>query len=389
MADVTVRKKGNGRYEVRWREIGGRRRGRTFDRAGDADKFSTKVRRTQQTAGLVELDVDNPITIGEYVEVWWRRHAMPHLAENTRRVYARVWETHARETLGGVPVKLARTSTFEDLQLALLERDPPVGAETIRKLMTMLQSVMALAVRDETLPTVTVNVVAAVRRPSAPRRRGLAVWPTTVEAIRSARWQTGTKRIRTVTMTQQDAVLVSLLAYGGLRPEEALALVWGDITARHIRVERAVALGEIRKDDAVKRHDRSVRLLQPLAEDLRAWKPARGAIPLPNQLLFARRDGGVWQDHDWRNWRKRVFQPAAEAAGLLRARPYDLRGSFASLLIQEGRNVVDVAKQLGHTPETCLRYYARLFDEAPEHPVPAEEAIRAARRQRAQERLAV
>jgi hypothetical protein len=33
-----------------------------------------------------------------------------------------------------------------------------------------------------------------------------------------------------------------------------------------------------------------------------------------------------------------------------------------------------------HPPETCLRYYARLFDEAPEHPVPAEEAIRAARR---------
>jgi integrase len=112
-------------------------------------------------------------------------------------------------------------------------------------------------------------------------------------------------------------------------------------------------------------------------------------IPLPNQLLFSWRDGGVRQDHDWRNWRTRVFQPAAKAAGLVHARPYDLRGSFASLLIQEGKNVVDVAKQLGHTPETCLRYYARLFDEAPEHPVPAEEAIRAARRQLAQERLAV
>jgi integrase len=71
------------------------------------------------------------------------------------------------------------------------------------------------------------------------------------------------------------------------------------------------------------------------------------------------------------------------------ARPYDLRGSFASLLIQEGKNVVDVAEQLGHTPATCLRYYARLFDEAPEHAVPAEEAIRAARRHLAQERLAV
>jgi hypothetical protein len=54
---------------VRWRETGGRRRGRTFDRAGDADKLATKVRRTQQTGGMVELDVDDPITIGEYAEV--------------------------------------------------------------------------------------------------------------------------------------------------------------------------------------------------------------------------------------------------------------------------------------------------------------------------------
>jgi integrase len=210
-----------------------------------------------------------------------------------------------------------------------------------------------------------------------------------VEAIRAASWDTGTKRKRTVTMTPQDQVLVSLLAYAGLRPEEALALLWGDISARFIRVERAVALGEIREDDDVKRHDRSVRLLLPLAEDLRAWKAARGAIPLPNQLVLPRRDGRVWQDHDWRNWRKRVFRPAATAAGLTKPRPYDLRGSFASLLIQEGKTVVYVAKQLGHTPETCLRYYARLFDEAPEHPVPAEDAIRHARQERAQERLAV
>ena len=115
-------------------------------------------------------------------------------------------------------------------------------------------------------------------------------------------------------------MLVSLLAYAGLRPEEALALVWGDITARHIRIERAVALGEIREDDVVKRHDRSVRLLQPLAEDLRAWKPARGAIPLPNQLLFSRRDGGVWQDHDWRKRSARLLRLAAHPGGQERRR---------------------------------------------------------------------
>jgi hypothetical protein len=173
MADVSVKRKPNGRYEVRWRDQG-RRRGRTFDRAGDADKFATKVRRQQQTGGLVELDVDNPITLGEYVEVWWRRHAMLRLSENTRRVYGQVWEKHARERIGGVPVKLARTSTFEDLMVQLLEQEPPVGTEAIRKLMTMLQSVMAHAVRDDALPAVTINHVACTGR----RRRAGAAWPS-------------------------------------------------------------------------------------------------------------------------------------------------------------------------------------------------------------------
>ena len=53
----------------------------------------------------------------------------------------------------------------------------------------------------------------------------------------------------------------------------------------------------------------------------------------------------------------------AEAIGRAKARPYDLRHSFVSLLIAEGRTVIDVAQQAGHSPETCLRYYAHLFAE--------------------------
>jgi hypothetical protein len=49
-----------------------------------------------------------------------------------------------------------------------------------------------------------------------------------------------------------------------------------------------------------------------------------------------------------------------------------------SLLIQEGRTVVDVATA-GHTAETCLRHYARLFRDAPADRVSAEVAIKQAR----------
>jgi integrase len=373
MADVTVRTKSNGKKEVRWRELNGRRRGRTFDRARDADRFATEIRRLQQLGGVVELDDDNTVTVAEYVEVWWRRHAIPHLAQNTRKVYAHVWDKHGLEPLGGIAIRSLRVATIEDLVADLLKRS--VGAQTIRKLLTMLQSVLALAVRDDELPSVTTNVLAAVPRPRVPRRRGIVIWPTTIEAIRGA-------------MPVRDATLVAVLAYAGLRPEEALALEWRDVTDRYVRVERAVALGEIRQDDPRKRHDRSVRLLAPLAEDLAAWRLA-SRPPSDRALVFPRADGTYWLDHDWRNWRKRVYQPAAKAAGLIGSRPYDLRGSFASLLIQEGRTILYVATQVGNNPETCLRHYARLFDEAPDEPISAEDAIRAARCNDCQLRLAV
>ncbi len=51
------------------------------------------------------------------------------------------------------------------------------------------------------------------------------------------------------------------------------------------------------------------------------------------------------------------------AVGLKGARPYDLRHSFISLLIHEGRSVVEVARQAGHSPTMTLDVYAHAFDE--------------------------
>ena len=76
------------------------------------------------------------------------------------------------------------------------------------------------------------------------------------------------------------------------------------------------------------------------------------------------RDGAFWRETDWRNWRRRVFRPAADAVGLVGARPYDLRHAFASLLIAEGRmSIVEIAAQLGHNPTVCLDIYGHEMAE--------------------------
>jgi integrase len=87
----------------------------------------------------------------------------------------------------------------------------------------------------------------------------------------------------------------------------------------------------------------------------------------------------LWRETDWRNRRRRVFRPAAAAAGLPSARPYDLRHSFASLLIAEGRmSIVEIAAQLGHSPTVCL--YGHVVTERwSGENRPAEDLIAAAR----------
>src|SRR5215213_9166576 len=89
----------------------------------------------------------------------------------------------------------------------------------------------------------------------------------------------------------RDAALLSVLAYGGLRPGETLALRWGDVRDRTLLVERAASLGDV-TDTKTKAH-RTVRLLTPLASDLRERRMAAGRLST-NALICPRSGGGVW-----------------------------------------------------------------------------------------------
>ena len=90
--------------------------------------------------------------------------------------------------------------------------------------------------------------------------------------------------------------------------------------------------------------------------------------------------GTLWTDYDWRNSRNRVYRPTAEGVALAGTRPYDLRHSFASLLIHEGVSVIEVARQVGNSADVTLTTYAHVFEEfEPTERVGACDAIEAAR----------
>jgi integrase len=82
-----------------------------------------------------------------------------------------------------------------------------------------------------------------------------------------------------------------------------------------------------------------------------------------DQLIFPRRDGHVFRDTDYHNWRRRQFGPLTQAAEVVGATPYTLRHSFASLLVQAGWNALEISHEMGNSPEVVQRDYSHLFRE--------------------------
>jgi integrase len=357
---VDLHQKPGGRYELRWRE-GGRRRGRTFDRKKDAENFEADRRRRKQ---LGQAAVPDDVMLREFVETYWRLHAVPNLASSTRDFYARTWAKHILPRLGDYTVRELtprRLHRFrEELERA------GVGTATVRKAMAIVQSILSFAVAEE---LVEYNAAASVRKPRYERAREPHIFsPAAVEQMRSR-------------LGQRDATLVSVLAYSGPRPEEVVCrLTWADIGEQAIRYR-----------DQKRHRVRFTPLLEPLAEDLREWFLACGR-PSPQVPVFPAHDGAFWDKDDWANWRGAVWKSRPErkysrtrikpTVGCAPAgtRPRDLRSSYVTLRVYEGVPLTTISREVGTGVAMIERHYAGVIQNWDGVQVPAEQQIRAARR---------
>lgn len=340
-------------FEVRWREAG-RQRSRSFPTRAQAKAFDDQIDQVRRQGELADELRKRRVTVAHLVALWWQQSS-GGLSDRTVEAYAYYFDTRILPALGS---RRAAGITGAQIEAVIDDwRKRGDGDPTILKALAALQAVLSLGVRDGIL---TSNPVSAARKPRQQRTRvPYLVKPADVEVMRLALQRQGRER---------DVVLLDLLAYAGLRPEvEAVRLPW-----RNVRDRSLVVRGK-------RDRERSLPMLAPLAVSLTAWRLRCGS-PAGDALVVPTAEG-PWTPDDWRNWRRRVFRPVAVAAGLpADVRPRDLRGSFVSLLVHEGRSIVEVARQLGHSPEICLRDYAQVFDDFdPAARRPATEIIAEAR----------
>jgi integrase len=373
------------RWRVRWRDPSGKMNSRSFLTFDEASGFDAQV-RIAKLRGTAPLQRTKR-TLNEAFEEWQALRGR-ELATATLTTYRALWRRHVAEDLGLMPLSAleANPKLIEEAMSRML---PPgsiagdsKGSAARRKAIFVVSAVLRAATEWR---WINANPLANLRKPSAPptrSKRPLA--PIVIERIRHevrARRSLDADGVRSL----GDACLISVLAYGGLRPQEALALTWADVQGSGITIDKAVADGRVSRTKTGK--SRLAPLVEPLAADLREWRKACGD-PAGRAFVFPGDGGEPWSATQFRNWRSRVWRPALErlAEGddalshLREARPYDLRGSFVSLQLRAGCSPVEVASWSGHAVRVMYEHYAGVIHELIDQPrVPATEEISHAR----------
>jgi len=154
---------------------------------------------------------------------------------------------------------------------------------------------------------------------------------------------------------------IALLAVTGLRFGEFAALRVGDfdVTRRRLMIRASVSVvGSTMVWTTPKTHrTREVSVPPSLVPALLSRCDGRPA----DAVIFTSANGQVLRLN---NWRRRVFAPACENAGIAGLRPHDLRHTAASLAVRSGANVKVVQRMLGHASAAMtLDVYSGLFDD--------------------------
>lgn len=359
-----VNKHGTAAYEVRYRDSG-HQYSRSFPTKQDAEAFEARVVILRSNGNLGELTAGRT-RLDDFAVTWWETEVKGAREEATIHGYQSCWNNHILPYLGELQLRQITPRTVDGWRWAL--QDKGVGSPTIRKSMTVLQRCMSRAVL---YGEIQYNPCRDVDKPAKKNSSPVVpLTPTQVEAIRG--YMLERRNI-------SSATLVSVMAYSGLRPGEALALRWEHVRQRTILVEQALSRGKVKLTKTNKH--RSVFLRDALRADLLELRVRQGNPD--NGWIFPNQSGERWSEAGRKSWARKGFRNAATAAGLpIKTRSYDLRHTYASLLFQEGRTAIEVAAQMGHSPSMALDTYAHVIADLDGDHRPMDELIAEARLKR-------
>jgi integrase len=322
----SVFKHRNGTWGYRFRDhVSGRRPQRTG--------YRTKREAADALTTAMGLDERPPTTLGELVDQFLGQyHGAP--ASHARLSWALGKSVAA---FGDLELTTLHPAELGAWRKRLAESSP----STAHQATSALRQVLATAVRWGLIPS---NPATLVPNPL----------PKSAEIVPFEGWSE-----LEMLDVELGEPLASIVGGTGLRPEEFLALEWRDIDrrARVLRARRTITeMGGLREYGKTDRSRRTVPIRARVMVALDA--APRG---LGSSLVFPAAGGG---HRRLRNWRRRVWKPACEAADLDGHRPYDLRHTYATMSIAAGVSLFMLARRMGTSVEMIDRTYGHLTADA-------------------------
>lgn len=264
---MSIHRTRTGKWEVRYRE-GRRNRSKTFDLKEDARTFEAEARVRRQRGEHVRRSSDTP-TLRAFAADWMERRRAAGLSDATLKTNGLIFAKHLDPYLGGLRVGDLSPRRLDEWRRELEAAD--TSTYMLNRSKTLLGQILADARRLDFVALNAARGLPTVRRRA---RRGRTASPEQVEAMRASFFEAG---------HLGHATLISLLAYVGLRPREALDLGWEMVDR-----DRLILPAELTKGQMA----RSPEIPRPVIADIGRWRLACGGL---GGLVFPRpTDGGRW-----------------------------------------------------------------------------------------------
>lgn len=320
----------DGKRKVHYKTIHGTKK--------DAEQYLTKIVRDKYQGTFI----DTPsVILNQYFERWLESVSRLRSSQRTADGCESIYKRYFRETIGYKKIDKLHVLDIQKVYADMLGRG--LSPVTVRHAHSVIRCALKQAVKWNLLPR---NPAELVELPKVTRKER-----RTLSAVEAQRFIKAAEEIK-------HGLIFEFALLTGMRPEEYLALQWGDLD-----LEKGKA--QVRR--ALVRHKNSWSFLEPKTS--RSRRMIDLPMPLVRKLALHKRQqaeqrlrvGSEWQAHDLvfcgemgtplsiPNLTYRYFRPILEKAGLPQIRLYDLRHSCATLLLLAEENPKVVSERLGHS----------------------------------------
>jgi integrase len=353
-------KSGDVRYDVVFRDVGGRQRQKTLKARTERDAIKEARAVLAQRDGGDRV-VGARVTLGDFADSDYLPTldalvAAGRRAERGRDRYVYDFDRYVRPTFGG-----RRLGEIEARHLSELIRSMRLAGYAESSIHNALCPVRAMYRLARSRGLVTGSPFDGLDRSELPK-------PTGKPSERRLDERELDLFVAHATPTFRPVLTV--LAFTGLRVSEALGLRWADVDfvdgELHVRTQltpatkdRPARLTVRLKTEASERVVPMFPAVEAALQELLAVELASGR-GRDGDLLFVTRTGGPMVHRNV----ARAVEDTCERAGIKRATPQNLRASFCSLAGRRNVDPVEAAQITGHTTAVWAKHYASSFGKA-------------------------